>query len=241
MSLKEINLPNYKLRHELWNSISHGLGAIFAIIVFILSLIKAIDLGYIPNVDVSSPLSYESYICKIVSIIIYSLCMLITYTISCIYHALKKNNGKRVLRVIDHDTVYLLIGGTYTPFCLISLRHVNLWGIIPYCGYIIFAICWILIILGIIFNSININKFKIFSFVMYICSGRIILLACVDIYNAIGFNGFMLLLFGGISYTIGSILYGIGGKSSVWFHTVFHFFVLFGSILQFLSFYLYVI
>ena len=167
--------------------------------------------------------------------------MLITYTISCIYHALKKNNGKRVLRVIDHDTVSLLIGGTYTPFCLISLRHVNLWGIIPYCGYIIFTICWVLIILGIIFNSININKFKIFSFVMYICSGRIILLACVDIYNAIGFNGFMLLLFGGISYTIGSILYGIGGKSSVWFHTVFHFFVLFGSILQFLSFYLYVI
>ena len=236
MAVRDIELPNYRLSHELWNSISHGLTGVFGIIAFILMMLK-ISGVYAPgdmHIAFNDPYAY-------VSCAIYGFAIVVCMTISCIYHALAKNNGKRVLRVIDHDTVYLLIGGTYTPFCLISLRHVNLWGIIPYCGYIIFTICWILIILGIIFNSININKFKIFSFVMYICSGRIILLACVDIYNAIGFNGFMLLLFGGISYTIGSILYGIGGKSSVWFHTIFHFFVLFGSILQFLSFYLYVI
>ena len=97
------------------------------------------------------------------------------------------------------------------------------------------------IVIGIVFNSININKFKIVSFIMYIAAGWTIIFASYEIYMAIGQNGFLLLLFGGISYTLGSILYGLGGKYSVWFHTVFHFFVLAGTILQFISIYLYVI
>ncbi|MDY2728235.1 MAG: hemolysin III family protein [Candidatus Onthovivens sp.] len=241
MSLKEIELPPYKLSHELWNSISHGLGAILGIISLIICLLKVINTGYDGYLPPSNQLSYESFVCKITSIIIYSLSLIITYTISCIYHALKKNNGKRVMRVIDHDTVYLLISGTYTPFCLVSLRHTSLYGVIPNCGYIIFALVWILVTIGIVFNSININKFKVLSFVMYICAGWTIIFAAKEVLDVTGFNGFMLLLFGGISYTLGSILYGLGGKYSVWFHTVFHFFVLAGSVLQFISIYLYVL
>lgn len=241
MSLKEIALPDYKLRHELWNSISHGLGALFGIFVMIFCLVKVVNDGFDMNAIPSDPHSYTNYICKIISVILYSLGLIITYTISCIYHALGKHNGKRVLRVIDHDTVYLLIAGTYTPYCLISLRDVYLYGVIPNCGYLIFTVVWILVIIGIVFNSININKFKIVSFVMYIAAGWTIIFASYEIYMAIGQNGFLLLLFGGISYTLGSILYGLGGKYSVWFHTVFHFFVLAGTILQFISIYLYVI
>lgn len=241
MSLEEVKLPNYKLRHELWNSITHGLGALFGIFILIFSLIKIINTGYINGLDSSNPLSYSSYIIKISSIAIYSISLMITYTISCIYHALKRNNGKKVLRIIDHDTVYLLISGTYTPYCLISLRNVKLYNIIPYSGYIILAIVYILIILGIVFNSININKFKILSFIMYIASGWMIIFEAKELLNIIGFNGFILLLMGGISYTLGSILYGIGSKKSVWFHTVFHIFVLIGTILQFVSIYLYVV
>lgn len=241
MSLQEIELPDYKLRHELWNSITHGLGAVFGILVMIFSLLKIILNGYDPSLPSYEMNSYTTYIFKIVSIILYGLGLIITYTISCIYHALAKHNGKRVLRVIDHDTVYLLIAGTYTPYCLISLREANLFGIIPYCGYIIFSIVWILIIIGIVFNSININKFKVLSFVMYICAGWTIILASKELLDVIGINGFLLLLFGGITYSLGSVLYGLGSKYSVWFHTVFHIFVLIGTILQFISIYMYVI
>lgn len=241
MSLKEVELPNYKLRDELWNSITHGLGAIFGIFVLIFSLIKIVNNGYDITLPSSDPSSYTSYIIKIISIIIYSVSLMITYTISCVYHALAKNNGKKVLRIIDHDTVYLLIAGSYTPFCLISLRDETMWGVIPYSGYIIFSIVWILITIGIVFNSININKYKIISFVMYIVAGWIIILEAKELLNVIGFNGFMFLLFGGISYSLGSILYGIASKKSIWFHTVFHIFVLIGTILQFISIYLYVI
>lgn len=241
MSLKEVELPNYKLRDELWNSITHGLGALFGIFVLIFSLIKIVNAGYDINLPSSDFNSYTSYIIKIISIIIYSVSLMITYTISCVYHALAKNNGKKVLRIIDHDTVYLLIAGSYTPFCLVSLRDVSMWGVIPYSGYIIFSIVWILITIGIVFNSININKYKIISFVMYIVVGWIIILEAKELLNVIGFNGFMFLLFGGISYSLGSILYGLGSKKYIWFHTVFHIFVLIGTILQFIAIYLYVI
>ena len=116
-----------------------------------------------------------------------------------------------------------------------------MWGVIPYSGYIIFSIVWILITIGIVFNSININKYKVISFVMYIVAGWIIILEAKELLNVIGFNGFMFLLFGGISYSLGSILYGLGSKKYIWFHTVFHIFVLIGTILQFIAIYLYVI
>lgn len=241
MSLSEVRLPDYKLRHELWNSISHGLGAIFGLLILIFGLIKINQVGFIEGVPGSHPLSFESFVFKNISISIYAIGMMITYTISCIYHALAKNRGKKVLRILDHDTVYLLISGTYTPFCLISLRHTTMWGVIPYCGPIIFTICWILVILGIVFNSINIEKFKVFSFIMYICAGWTIIFAIYEISQIIGMNGFLLLLFGGIAYTLGSVIYGLGKNHSVWFHTVFHFFVLIGTVLQFLSIYLYVL
>ena len=157
MSLSEVRLPDYKLRHELWNSISHGLGAILGLLIMIFCLIKVNQVGYVEGVAGSDPLSYESFVFKNISICIYAVGMMITYTISCIYHALAKNRGKKVLRILDHDTVYLLISGTYTPFCLISLRHVTMWGCIPYSGPILFSLCWILVTIGIVFNSINIE------------------------------------------------------------------------------------
>lgn len=237
MKLKDIELPNYRLSHELWNSISHGIGAIFGIVVLVLSLLKINKTGYDPLIEGS----YQDYIYKIVSICIYSISLMITYSVSSIYHALKQNNGKRVMRVIDHDTVYLLISGTYTPYCLITLRDVKLFDAIPHVGWIIFALVWVLVTIGIVFNSIDINKYKVLSFIMYILAGWIIIIAACEISKINTLNGFLLLFFGGVSYTLGSVLYGLGGKYSVWFHTVFHFFVLIGSLLQFLSIYLYVI
>ena len=240
MSVRDIELPNYKLRHELFNSISHGLGSVFGIIIFILCMLK-INGVFIPNT-----LHLTSLVDKIyanISVSIYFLGIITCMTMSCIYHALKKNNGKRVFRVLDHSFIFLIVAGTYTPYCLITLREASFYSIphSNFAGWILLAIVWILCILGIVFNSINIKKFAAFSMVMYIVSGWSILLFVYEIYSLLEFNGFMLLLFGGISFSIGAILYGLGAKKSVWWHTVFHFFVLFGVILQGLSIYLYVL
>ena len=238
MSLRDIELPYYKLRHELWNSISHGLTALFGIAAFILMMLK-ISGVFTPNglhIMVNDPYAY-------VASAIYGFAIIVCMTISCIYHALAKNNGKRVLRVLDHDFVFFLVAGTYTPFCLIAMRELPLWGIngTEWSGWLIFALVWACIALGITMNSINIKKFSALSMIIYLCAGWLIIVNCVELFNAIGMEGFLLLLFGGISFSIGSILYGIGKSHSVWFHTVFHWFVTLGIILQFLSVYLYVL
>lgn len=238
MAVKDIELPNYRLSHELWNSISHGLTGLFGIIALILMMCK-ISGVYTPNglhVPLNDPYSY-------VSCAIYGFAIIVCMTISCIYHALAKNNGKRVLRVLDHDFVFFLVAGTYTPFCLISMRELPLWGIegTNWSGWLIFALVWALIALGITMNSVNIKKFGVLSMTIYICAGWLIIFNCVELFNQIGLEGFLLLLFGGISFSIGAVLYGIGSKHSVWWHTVFHFFVSAGIVLQFLSVYLFVL
>lgn len=240
MSVNEIELPNYKLRHELFNSISHGLGAIFGIVALVLMILKVNNV-YSPNeIHINS---FLDLVLGNISVIIYAFSIIVCMCISCIYHGLKRNKGKKVLRVLDHDMVYFLVAGTYTPYCLLTLRDVNLWGInnTNFSGYLILAFVYILVTLGIVFNSINIKKYALFSMIMYIVAGWSILLNVNELYSHLSFNGFMLLLFGGISFTLGAILYGLGKKDSVWFHTVFHFFVLFGIILQFTSIYLYVL
>lgn len=238
MAVRDIELPNYRLSHELWNSISHGLTGVFGIIAFILMMCK-IGGVYTPNglhIAVNDPYAY-------VSCAIYGFAIIVCMTISCVYHALAKNNGKRVLRVLDHDFVFFLVAGTYTPYCLITLRELPLWGLsgTNWSGWLIFALVWALIALGITMNSINIKKFGGLSMVIYICAGRLIILNFLELYNALGLPGFILLLTGGISFSIGAILYGIGKKHSVWWHTVFHFFVSAGIVLQFLSVYLFVL
>lgn len=237
MSVDKIELPNYKLKHELWNSITHGLGAIFGIIALILMLLKVC--GIYPNNDV---IYDKEFIYKIIGVSIYGFGIISCMTISCLYHALAKNNGKRVFRVIDHDFVFVLVACTYTIFCLGSIREESMRnGLVPYSGWIIFAIVWALIALGITMNSINIKKYAVLSMIIYICAGWTIIFASDILFTKLTLSGFLLLLGGGIAFSIGAILYGIGKKKSVWWHTVFHIFVLIGIILQFFSVYFFVL
>lgn len=149
---------------------------------------------------------------------------------------------KRVFRVIDHDFVFVLVASTYTIFCLGSIREESMWnGLVPYSGWIIVALVWALVALGITMNSINIKKYAVLSMIIYICAGWSIIFASDILLTKLTLNGFLLLLSGGIAFSIGAILYGIGKKKSVWWHTVFHIFVLVGIILQFFSVYFYVL
>ncbi|MFA6754935.1 MAG: hemolysin III family protein [Bacilli bacterium] len=232
MSLKKIVIPNYKLSQELWNSISHGIGAIFGIVATVLMLLKICVWGY-------EGINTTEKVFRIVACSIYGFSMILCFTVSCIYHGLAKNSGKKVFRVIDHDTVFLLIAGTYTAYTLITLRNETLWGVIPYSGWIMFGIVMVCVIIGITFNSIDMNKFKKLSMVLYIVVGWVIVCGAYELYFLLTPAGFWFLFGGGIAYTIGAILYAIGSKKSKWWHTVFHFFILIGTVLQFISIYVY--
>lgn len=234
MSVNEISLPNYTVKQDIWNAITHGLGAIFGVVVTILMILKI-------NLWGAWGVNHTEHVYRLVSVCVYGCGMILCYTISCIYHSLLKNNGKRVLRVIDHDTVFMLIAGSYTIFCLNNLREQTLWGVIPCVGWVIFGICWVGVIVGIVFNSINIHKYNALSTSLYIIIGWSIIFAAKELINTITLNGFLWMLSGGIAYTLGAILYGIGAKKSLWFHTVFHVFIVIGTVLQFISIWFYVL
>ena len=211
-----IAIPHYTLGEELMNSISHGVGALFGIVTLVLCVVRAAQSG-------------DPY--RIVSGAIFGFTVLILYLMSCLYHALKVNKAKRVLRVIDHCTIFLLIAGTYTPYTLVSLRDSV--------GWWVFGVIWATAIVGIVLNAVSLKKFSKISVALYLIMGWMIVIAYQPMVQAIPSGGMKLLVWGGIAYTLGAILYGIGSRKK-YFHSIFHFFCLIGTVLHFLSIYLYV-
>lgn len=209
---KKIDLPKYKLSEELINSISHGIGAALSIVAFIVCLIKA-----------SSGLA-------IFSVFFYTISSFILYLMSCLYHSLKPNNAKRIFRIFDHCSIYLLIAGTYTPLVLLILP--------PLVGWTIFFVVWILAVVGIVLNSIDLKKFKKISMILYIVMGWCILVSFKTLWDSMNHNGVCLLLLGGVIYTLGAVLYGVGKKKK-YIHSLFHVFCLIASLCFFLAIYIY--
>jgi hemolysin III len=165
---------------------------------------------------------------------IYGGSMVILYTMSSVYHGLLgKGTSKKVLQVLDHCAIFLLIAGTYTPLLLCGLRPAH-----PVFGWVMFGIVWASAILGVTLNAIDLKKYTVFSMIYYIGSGWFILLAIGPLLEIMPINAFVLLFGGGIAYTIGAVLYGLGRKYR-YMHSVFHIFVVAGSVLQFLCMILY--
>lgn len=212
-----IDLPDYTLGEELISSISHGVGAALSIVGTFLCVSKAIKSG--------STL-------EIISAALFGVMMFLLYTMSCIYHGLARNNAKRVFRVFDHCTIFLLIAGTYFPIVLVSVG-----GTI---GWIYFSIIVISSIIGIVFNAIDVDKYEKVSLFCYVFMGWIIVFAFKPLYEAIGKEGIKLLVIGGVIYTVGAIVYQIGDNKK-YFHSIWHFFVLGGTIMHFFAIYLYVL
>lgn len=211
-----ISIPKYTLGEELTNSISHGVGVIFGLVAMILCIVKG---------------AYAHDAFKVVSGVIFGITVMLLYLMSCLYHALKVNKAKRVFRVIDHCTIFLLIAGTYTPYTLVSLR--------PTIGWIVFGVIWATAVLGIVLNAVSLKRFAKLSVALYLIMGWIIIFAYQYMVASVPSGGMTLLIWGGIAYTIGAILYGIGAKKK-YLHSIFHFFCLIGTFLHFLSVYLYV-
>lgn len=215
-------LPDYTRGEEIFNMVSHIVGGALGVAVCALCVIKSF-------------LNGDPY--QVVGSFIYGFSMIILYAISSIYHGLRPNMGKKVMQVIDHCSIFILISGTYTPIALTSLREYS-----PAMGWTVFGVVWGVSALGITLNAIDLKKYNVFSIICYLAQGWCIILTGKAAINAIGTNGFLWLLAGGISYTVGALLYSIAGKKSVrYMHSVFHIFVVIGSLLQFFAILLYVL
>jgi len=211
-------LPNYSIGEEAMNTITHAAGALLGILALILCICRASKWGNAWG---------------IVSSAIYGSGMIATFTVSAVYHGLKPGMAKKVLQVIDHCTIYTLIAGTYTVIVLTALRPHY-----PVLGWGLFAFEWGLALLAITLTAIDLKKYSVFSMVCYIGMGWAVLPFCHQILETMGKEGFLLLLAGGISYSIGSVLYGIGSRRK-WMHSIFHVFVNLGAVLHFFSILLY--
>lgn len=211
---KEVAIMDYSLAEELISAISHGIGTGLAIAACVLCIVKA-------------ALWDDAW--AVVGSSIFGGALVILYCISTIYHALARNKAKRVFRVIDHCSVFLLIAGTYTPFLLVSLRDAG--------GWVIFGIIWGLAVIGIVFNAIDVDKYETLSAVINVLMGWAIVFRIGSLYDSIGTTGLVFLIVGGGVYTIGAVLYALGDKIK-YMHSVWHFFVLGGSICHFFSIYL---
>lgn len=212
-----IRIPKYSLSEELINSISHGVGALVSVAGLIFCILKA-----------------DSVI-SLVSVILYCSFMIMLYTLSCIYHALSpKIKGKKVLRVLDHCGVLLMVAGTYMPICL------SLFSSKPALGWTIFGIVWAVTIVAVVFNAINVDKYEVISVICNLILGWGVLIILKPISYVCRPEGIFFLIFGGILYTVGSILYAIGSKIK-FMHSIFHFFVIAGSICHFIFIYFYCI
>ncbi len=220
IKLKDRILPIYTKGEEIFNMTSHIVGAVLGIVATVLCVVFA---------------SVHRNVYGIISGAIYGVTMILLYTMSSIYHGLSpKRYSKKVFQVLDHCSIFLLIAGSYTPFALCTLREYDLLT-----GWLIFSIIWFIAILGITLNSIDIKKFKIFSMICYLLMGWCIIVKGTLLPQLLGKSGFILLLAGGIAYTVGAIIYGLGKKYK-YAHSIFHLFILLGSFLQFLCILLFV-
>lgn len=210
---REVAFMDYNLAEELISSISHGVGAGLGIAATVLVIVKA---------------AHTHSGMTITACCLYGASLIFLYLMSCIYHALARNTAKKVFRVIDHCSVFLLISGTYTPYGLISLRGAA--------GWVLLGIIWGLTIIGIVFNAIDVDKYETVSAIINLLTGWSVLIVIKPLYAAIGTYGTVMLFAGGAAYTLGAILYALGDHIR-YMHSVFHFFVLGGSICHFFSIY----
>lgn len=223
MGNKNIKIPPYTRGEEIFNMTSHIVGGGIGVAVTALCVVFA---------------ALHHNVWGVVGCSIYGAMMIVLYTMSSIYHGLHTElRAKKVFRVIDHCSVYLLIAGTYTPISLCTIREQN-----TALGWVIFGIIWGMAALGITLTAVNLEKFKVFSLICYIVMGWCVIFTWKTTSAGLGFGGSLFLILGGVAYTLGALLYCIGKKKNTkYIHSVFHIFVCIGSLLQFFCIFFYVI
>ena len=216
--LKDRPLPVYTKGEEIFNMVSHIVGGAIGIAALVLGIII-------------SAIHRNGY--GLAGSIVYGISMIVLYTMSSVYHGLRAGTAKRVMQVLDHCTIYLLIAGTYTPILLSAMRPID-----PVASWVLLGVVWGLSAIAITLTAIDLKKYAIFSMICYIGMGWCIVFKIPLLIAAVGWGGFWLILLGGVCYTIGAVLYGMG-RTKKYMHSIFHLCVVAGSVLQLLAILLY--
>ena len=212
----EAVLPRYGFGDELASSVIHGIGIVLSVIGLAVLVIHTAIAGTASDVLASA---------------VYGISLILLYTASTLYHTVRAESARRVLRTLDHIAIFLLIAGTYTPFTLIALR--GTWG------WSLFGIVWSLALLGSALELGVLKRYRRFAVLLYIAMGWVGIIAFRPLLAHLQTGGMVLLLGGGAAYTLGVPFYL--WRRLPYHHSVWHFFVLAGSVLQFLAVLLYVV
>lgn len=206
---QRLRLPLYSLGEEIFSAVSHGAAAVFGVTALVLLLV------YCEKVPV-----------KVASASVFGGTMILLYTVSTLYHGLGVNRAKRVFRVLDHCMIFLLIAGTYTPITLCCLRG---WS-----GPVLFIVVWTAAVVGIVLNAVDMERFKKLSMICYLAMGWVVVIAMPEVLATVPAMGVWYLVAGGVAYTLGAIVYGVGSRVP-YMHSVWHLFVLAGSVFHTLT------
>ena len=206
----------YSLGEEIANAVTHGIGACLAVAALVVLIVKSV-------VDGGGVLLFSA--------LVYGISLLLEYLMATLYHALAHEGAKRVFKVLDHSCIYLLIAGSYTPYCLVTLGAFG--------GVWLAAFVWATAVAGVACEAFWTFRPRWVSAVLYVLLGWSVAFFIPQLWELLPAPGFWLLAAGGISYTVGAVFYVL--KKVPYMHSVFHVFVLAGSVLQFLSIILFVI
>ncbi|QFV00914.1 MULTISPECIES: PAQR family membrane homeostasis protein TrhA [Limosilactobacillus] len=217
--IRTSNNPNrvqnrQELLIEIANAVTHGIGAGLAIAGLVFLIIRAASTG--------DPM-------RIVTFTVYGSILVLFYLSSTLFHALYFTRARRLFRIFDHAMIFVLIAGTYTPYCLVAIRG---WA-----GWTFFGIIWALAVLGVVYKSIWLKHKSNYSTLIYVLMGWLCVFAFIPLWRALGPVGFGLLLAGGITFTLGALLYS---RPSHYTHLIWHFFVLVGTAFMYFSILLFV-
>lgn len=204
----------YLIWNEVLNAITHGLGFILSAVGLVFLVRKGLELGEVVEVT---------------SYVVYGISLMLLYLCSTLYHSLTFTRAKQVFRVLDHCSIFILIAGTYTPYTLITISGTL--------GVILTTIIWSIAVLGVIYKTVWFKKFQGLSLWLYIIMGWISLFFLNYLYQGLGTEGFIWLVAGGLSFTVGALFYRM--KHIRYMHVVWHLFVLGGTVCMFFSIYLY--
>lgn len=206
----------YYITNEIFSAITHGIGLILAIIGTILLLIKYIRQSSQTKVN-------------LIAYTIYGSTLIFLYLCSTLFHSLYFTRARHILQILDHSSIFLLIAGTYTPFCLLGVQGKQ--------GCIFLSIIWLITIVGIIYKIFNVGHHPFLDTFLYVLMGWMVVIIMKPLQIKIGERGIILLLAGGIAFTIGALIYTM--KSIKYIHVIWHIFVMIGTILMFLAAYFY--
>ena len=207
--------PEYTIKEEIANSLTHGIGVGLGIAALIILTVLSV---------------HQENPWKIVSSVLFGSTIIIMYLCSTLYHSIQQPRIKQFFKVLDHSSIYLLIAGSYTPFSLVTLN--GGWG------WTLLGVTWGLAIAGVIFKIFFVNRFMLLSTIIYIAIGWLAIIGIDPLYHHLHFGGLMWLIIGGVLYTVGTIFYV---QRRMYMHSIWHLFVLAGTISHFFAILYYVI